>query len=95
MAKWARIDNGSVVEVTTIDPDGRHHPELVWVSCGDEIDETYDYDGSSFVPGEVVDEPAVPLIPEAYRGLGFSQEDIDACEAGTKTIEQVQAEMAE
>lgn len=53
---------------------------------------TYE-DGNIVDNRETVPEPT-PEIPEAYRGLNFSLEDIAACEAGEKTIEQVQAEMA-
>lgn len=30
---WARIERDQVQEVTDIDPNGRFHPETVWVSC--------------------------------------------------------------
>lgn len=34
---WARIQNGKVVELTDIDPDGRYHPSMTWVSCGETV----------------------------------------------------------
>ncbi|SDU87955.1 phage tail assembly chaperone [Pseudomonas mucidolens] len=30
---WARIENGTAVELTDIDPTDRFHPELVWQAC--------------------------------------------------------------
>lgn len=47
MAKWARIENNVVMEVTDIDPEGRFHPSLIWVACGDEVDQRWVYDGIS------------------------------------------------
>ncbi len=29
---WARIENGTVAELTDVDPDGRFHPSLAWIS---------------------------------------------------------------
>lgn len=66
-----------------------------WVECEshDIHGWTYNSDGTFTDNREVPPEPT-PLIPAAYIGLGFSEEDIQACEDGIKTIEQVQAEMA-
>lgn len=30
---WARIENATVAEITTIDPKDRFHPALIWVIC--------------------------------------------------------------
>lgn len=30
---WARIEQGKIVEITHIDPDGRFHHGLIWASC--------------------------------------------------------------
>ncbi|MCR9073887.1 MAG: hypothetical protein NXI18_19535 [Alphaproteobacteria bacterium] len=32
MSIWARIQSGTVVELTSHDPDGRYHPDLAWVA---------------------------------------------------------------
>lgn len=37
MAKWARIENGTVIEITDIDPNGRFHPDLIWEECADGV----------------------------------------------------------
>jgi len=34
MAMWARIENGTVAEITDIDPAGRFHPLLCWQPVG-------------------------------------------------------------
>ena len=34
---WARIENGTVGELTDIDPDGRYHKSLIWVACPDNV----------------------------------------------------------
>lgn len=38
MSKWARIQNSTVVELVDYDPNGRYHPDLVWVSVPAEWD---------------------------------------------------------
>ena len=30
---WARIENGTVVELVSVNPAGRYHPSLLWVDC--------------------------------------------------------------
>lgn len=45
---WALIEEGKVKELTNIDPNGRFHPSLVWVECGDEVKAGYVFDGSDF-----------------------------------------------
>ncbi|WHS62258.1 phage tail assembly chaperone [Pseudomonas sp. G2-4] len=30
---WARIENGTVVETTDVDPTERFHPDLLWQAC--------------------------------------------------------------
>lgn len=52
MQIWARIENGVVMELTDIDPEGRFHPSLVWVECPDEVVPGYLYDGE-FSPPEI------------------------------------------
>ena len=37
MSKWARVENGVVVELITFDPVGLFHPSLVWVECADSV----------------------------------------------------------
>jgi len=51
---WARIENGTVAELTDIDPDGRFHASLVWVECGDEVAPGWSYADGEFSEPEVV-----------------------------------------
>ncbi|WAX22806.1 hypothetical protein MAJJADAN_00044 [Pseudomonas phage Amjad_SA] len=34
---WARIENGTVMELTDVDPSGRFHPSLTWVECDESV----------------------------------------------------------
>lgn len=34
---WARIEDERVVEITVVNPEGRYHPGLIWVSCSDAV----------------------------------------------------------
>lgn len=45
---WARIQGGKVAELIDIDPDGRFHPSLKWVSCDDAVKAGMMYSGGSF-----------------------------------------------
>lgn len=62
---WARIEDGVVKETTTVDPEGRYHPDLVWVPADETVKQmdSYDFETgtfSDFIPPE---EP-VPVIDE-------------------------------
>lgn len=48
MAKFARIDNGFVVETITASTMPQFHPSLIWVACPDVVVEGYAYDGNAF-----------------------------------------------
>lgn len=88
---FALIENDIVVSTSD-----EASPIGEWVSCDshDIHGWTRNSDGTFSDNREVPAEPT-PEIPAAYIGLNFSLDDIQACEDGTKTIEQVQAEMAE
>tara|TARA_B100001179_G_scaffold222737_1_gene199466 strand:+ start:6250 stop:6759 length:510 start_codon:yes stop_codon:yes gene_type:complete len=45
---WARIENGTVAETTNIDPNGRFHPSIEWVSCSKQVEIGWSYDTSGF-----------------------------------------------
>lgn len=66
---WARIDNGTVVELSERDPTGLYHPSMIWVefdaSLGVDIDWTYD--GATFTPP--IPEPIPP--PTIVSALDF------------------------
>lgn len=57
MNMWALIQNGTVSEVTDIDPAGRFHPSLVWVEFGADVKLGWTYDGGEFSPPIVAPEP--------------------------------------
>lgn len=48
MTMWARIENGTVAEITDLDPAGRFHPSLTWVACAAEVKAGWLCDGQSF-----------------------------------------------
>lgn len=35
---WALIVDNKVAEVTDVDPNGRYHPSLQWVECGESVE---------------------------------------------------------
>jgi len=48
MKNWALIVDGLVREITDIDPQGRFHPSMQWVLCGDEVVPGWTYSGAAF-----------------------------------------------
>ena len=62
---WARIEDGVVKETTTVNPEGRYHPDLVWVLADETVNQmdTYDWETGTFTgfippeePDHVIDE---------------------------------------
>ncbi len=45
---WARIENGTVAEITDIDPAGRFHPSLEWVACREGVAPGWIYADAAF-----------------------------------------------
>lgn len=45
---WARIEHGTVAEITATNPAGRYHPSLQWVACGGSVAPGWRYDGKAF-----------------------------------------------
>lgn len=45
---WARTENGLVVELTDLNPEGRYHPSLEWVECDDNVSVGWSFDGKAF-----------------------------------------------
>jgi len=41
MAKWARIENNTTMEITDIDPKDRFHPDLIWEECAEDTQQHY------------------------------------------------------
>lgn len=50
---WALIENGLVKELTAVDPEGRFHPDFVWVKAPEEVRPGYIYDEANFIAPEV------------------------------------------
>lgn len=86
MAKWARIENGVVMETTDLDPAGRFHPSLVWVACADDVSNGFGYaDGSFTAPPPPAPTTAQDLAPG--RSLeGLTADEIAAFEALAEVI---------
>ncbi|HEY3591677.1 MAG TPA: hypothetical protein VGL07_16680 [Buttiauxella sp.] len=55
MKCWARIENNTVEETTTVNPEGRFHPSLTWAECNDEVEPGYIYDGIEYFPPNDID----------------------------------------
>jgi len=58
MAKWARIVDDVVIEITDVDPEGRFHPDLIWETVPENVEQNWVKSGNSFAAPVVV--PAVP-----------------------------------
>lgn len=58
---WARIENNVVVELTDFDPEGRFHPEMIWVPCTQLTQVGWVYDGSALHEPE----PPQPEAPKS------------------------------
>jgi len=52
MTKWARIENNTTMEITDIDPNGRFHPDLIWVECPEEVGQRWSYSDGIFTAPE-------------------------------------------
>ena len=64
---WTRLESNVAVELTDIDPEGRFHPSLVWVSCPDDLTpgSVMNEDGSwTYAPPQPVVESPVPVVDE-------------------------------
>lgn len=86
MAKWARIQDGKVVETTDIDPAGRFHSSLVWVGCDETVDQHYTYDGKKFTaPPPPPETTAADLAPGGTLD-GLTAEEVQAFEDLAATI---------
>lgn len=47
---WALIQDGTVAEITDIDPAGRFHPSIQWVACADDAKPGWQFDGEQCLP---------------------------------------------
>ena len=69
MSKYARIENGQVMEIIDFNPTGKFAPDFVFVACDDTVGERDSYNE---VTGEftkfVMPEPEAPTIEAATEG---------------------------
>lgn len=79
MAKWARKDeDGNIVELTDVDPTGRFHEDIVWVSVPNsakvydpvEVLESPEPKGPALTPEEEAE--AAKALAEANALLGIN-----------------------
>lgn len=66
---WARIENDSVAEVTTIDPVGRFHESLMWRACGPAVRPGWSYFDSKFLEPVAAPSPQLQLSCTPAQGL--------------------------
>lgn len=69
---WARIDNGTVAELTDIDPTGRFHPSMIWMACAGNVQP-----GWVLINGQL--KASSELLPQLHQQK--VQEVERACEA--------------
>jgi len=69
---WARIENGTVAEITDIDPEGRFHPSIPWEACPAETEIGWSYDGQAFSPPPP--EPLEDLADEKRREMDSARD---------------------
>ena len=52
MTRYARIDEGLVVEIieTDLDITTLYHPALIWVPCDNNVQYGWSWDGQIFIP---------------------------------------------
>ncbi len=53
---WARIENATVAEMTSIDPQGRFPPSLIWIACPDDTQP-----GMQYADGIFTAKPKAPI----------------------------------
>lgn len=68
---WARIENGTVAEITGLDPSGRFHKSLTWAACGEEVAPGWVFDGKGFAapvePAPTAEAQRSEVAAERYR----------------------------
>lgn len=89
--KWARIENGTVAEITDVDPAGRFHPSLMWQAVGQAIGcaPGWLWDGKDFLA------PSAPVVSvsELCASIDTAADTARAAVVGdpTRTIEYERA----
>jgi hypothetical protein len=69
MQKYARIENGAVVETIETDDDiaQMFHPAMLWIVCAAGVFERWIYDGTSFSPPPTPPAPTIDQIRDAMQ----------------------------
>lgn len=93
---WARIENGTVAELTDIDPEGRFHPSIEWVTCDEPVDEGWAYSDSEFSapPATPIDKLATQALSRINAGYQAEMGQIlnDYPQAETLTFDKQERE---
>ena len=84
---WARIENGVVAEITDTDPDGRFHPDMVWVEAPDGIQPGHLYADGEFSAPVGEPPPRVRFSPREYIKRFTLQEQIAVRQAQLTDME--------
>ena len=82
--KYARIENGRVLETTVDDPAGRYHPHIRWTPVPDEVEQNWYWREGVFVPEShyaLQREWNYPPITDYMDGFAKSQSPDDALAA--------------
>lgn len=64
---WARLSEGVVAEITSVDPAGRFHPDLIWQVCSVEVQPGWTYKSKEFYPPVLQEGPAPEVIERVWR----------------------------
>ena len=67
MTKWALIENDSVKELTDIDPEGRFHPDFVWVVAPKSVQVGYSYKDGKFSAPPATSEEDLAAMAQATK----------------------------
>lgn len=72
---WARIENGTVFETTTIDPAERFHPDLIWQACPSDVEPGWTVEDGQFSPP-----PAGPMLDQVDAERVWRNSELQATE---------------
>lgn len=66
---WARIENGSVVETTDLDPSERFHPDLLWRACPSDVRPGWAIIDGGFSPSPVQTSTEQAEVERVWRNF--------------------------
>jgi hypothetical protein len=64
---WARLSEGVVAEITSVDPAGRFHPDLIWQVCSVDVQPGWTYKGKKYSPPVLPKGPAPEVLERVWR----------------------------